>query len=136
MTTEYDLGKNSSGAFYRFLVVDDSPWMIKALDRAITSFHGEVVGAAASADEAIAFLKANPNWVDVITLDIHMPDRDGISIIPEIKALSPTSKIIMVSSIGNEEKVKEAIMVGANHFVVKPFAVEGLYQVVNTVLNP
>jgi DNA-binding NarL/FixJ family response regulator len=132
--TKYDLGKNNKGGAFRFLVVDDSPWVIKSLERVISNFQGEIVGTVSSAKEALAFLTSNPGRIDIITLEMHQEGNDCRLIIPEIKALDPSIKIIVLSELSNQSRVKEVLGLGANHVVEKPIVVESFFKDLCSVL--
>ena len=135
LAPNYNLGKNKNGEPFQFFVIDDSAAMIKIISRAIDRFGGQVCGSTIKSTEALERLKKNQPSPDIITLDINMPDQDGLSLIRDIKKQFSDVKIIMVSAMGNEEKVKEAIQLGASHFVVKPFNVDQLYTIVKSVCN-
>ena len=103
----------------RVLVVDDAAFMRKMVGDALTKGGHEVVGEAANGLEAVERYQAlRP---EVTTLDITMPEKDGLSALKEIMALDPTARIVMCSALGQESKVLEAIKAGAKDFVVKPF---------------
>ena len=70
---------------------------------------------------------------DIITLDITMPEMDGISAIKEILKYSPETGIIMVSAMGQQSMVVEAIKMGAKDFVVKPFEKSRVLQAIKNV---
>ncbi|NMA64960.1 MAG: response regulator, partial [Clostridiaceae bacterium] len=72
---------------------------------------------------------------DVITLDITMPQLDGIKAVPEILKVSPDTKIIMVSAMGQQSMVIEAIKQGAKDFVTKPFEKSRVFQALENALN-
>ena len=103
----------------RVLVVDDAAFMRKMVSDALTKGGHEVVGEAGNGAEAIArFQELKP---EVMTLDITMPEKDGLAALKEIIELDPTAKVIMCSALGQESKVLESIKLGAMDFVVKPF---------------
>ena len=103
----------------RVLVVDDAAFMRKMVSDALTKGGHEVVGEAGNGVEAIArFQELKP---EVMTLDITMPEKDGLSALKEIIALDPAARVIMCSALGQESKVLESIKAGAKDFVVKPF---------------
>jgi two-component system chemotaxis response regulator CheY len=103
----------------RILVVDDAAFMRKMVGDALTKGGHEVVGEAANGQEAIArFQELKP---ELMTLDITMPEKDGLSALKEIVQLDPTARVIMCSALGQESKVLESIKLGAKDFVVKPF---------------
>ncbi len=103
----------------RVLVVDDAAFMRKLLTDALTSGGHEVVGEAGNGVEAVArWQELRP---ELTTLDITMPEKDGLQALSEIMAIDPSAKVIMCSALGQEGKVLEAVKLGAKDFVVKPF---------------
>jgi two-component system chemotaxis response regulator CheY len=103
----------------RVLVVDDAAFMRKMVGDALTKGGHEVVGEGADGAEAVArYQELQP---DLTTLDITMPEKDGLTALKEIVALDPAAKVIMCSALGQESKVLEAVKSGAKDFVVKPF---------------
>jgi two-component system chemotaxis response regulator CheY len=103
----------------RVLIVDDAAFMRKLLTDALTSGGHEVAGEAANGNEAVArFQQIKP---DLTTLDITMPEKDGLTALAEIMAIDPSAKVVMCSALGQESKVLEAVKLGAKDFVVKPF---------------
>ena len=117
----------------RMLVVDDAAFMRKVLSDALTSAGHEVVGEAADGNQALAsYQELSP---DLTTLDITMPDKDGIATLRELIALDPAARVIICSALGQEAKVLEAIKLGAKDFVVKPFDAERLLGAVAKALS-
>src|SRR3954468_22399197 len=103
----------------RVLVVDDAAFMRKMVTDALTKGGHEVIGEAGNGNEAVArFQELRP---EVMTLDITMPEKDGLEALRDIIALDPTAKVVMCSALGQESKVLESIKLGAKDFVVKPF---------------
>ena len=103
----------------RVLVVDDAAFMRKLLGDALASGGHEVVGQAANGQEAVArFQELRP---ELTTLDITMPEKDGLAALAEIMAIDPKARVVMCSALGQETKVLESIKLGAKDFVVKPF---------------
>jgi two-component system chemotaxis response regulator CheY len=116
----------------RVLVVDDAAFMRKVLTDALAQGGHDVVGEAANGVEAVAQFQAlNP---DVTTLDITMPEKDGLEALREILAANPTARVIMCSALGQESKVLESIKCGAKDFVVKPFQAERVLEAVGKAL--
>jgi two-component system chemotaxis response regulator CheY len=116
----------------RVLVVDDAAFMRKMVSDALAQGGHEVVGEAANGDEAIVrFQELKP---DVMTLDITMPEKDGLAALKEIVALDPSARVVMCSALGQEAKVLEAIKSGAKDFVVKPFRAERVLEAVGKAL--
>jgi two-component system chemotaxis response regulator CheY len=103
----------------RVLVVDDAAFMRKLVTDALVKAGHEVIGEAANGNEAVAsYQSLKP---DLATLDITMPEKDGLTALREIIAIDPTARVIMCSALGQEHKVLESIKAGARDFVIKPF---------------
>ena len=116
----------------RVLVVDDAVFMRKMVSDALAKGGHEVVGEAGNGVEAIArFQELKP---DLMTLDITMPEKDGLSALAEIVAADPAARVVMCSALGQEAKVLEAIKLGAKDFVVKPFQPDRVIEAVGKAL--
>ena len=116
----------------RILVVDDAAFMRKMVSDALVKGGHEVVGEAGNAVEAIArFQELKP---ELTTLDITMPEKDGLAALKEIIEIDPTARVIMCSALGQESKVLESIKLGARDFVVKPFQAERVLEAVGKAL--
>jgi len=103
----------------RILVADDAAFMRMMIKNILTQNGHEVVGEAENGAEAVArYAELKP---DVTTMDITMPEKDGIAALKEIMAAHPGARVIMCSALGQEAKVIESIRSGAKDFVVKPF---------------
>jgi two-component system chemotaxis response regulator CheY len=117
----------------RVLVVDDAAFMRKLLTDALTNGGHEVVGEAGNGVEAVArWQELRP---ELTTLDITMPEKDGLSALAEIMAIDPSAKIIMCSALGQEGTVLEAVKLGAKDFVVKPFQPPRVLEAVEKALG-
>jgi two-component system, chemotaxis family, chemotaxis protein CheY len=117
----------------RVLVVDDAAFMRKMVSDALSGGGHEVVGEAGNGDEAVQrYRELRP---DVTTLDITMPEKDGISALKEIIAADPGAKVVMCSALGQESKVLESIKLGAKDFVVKPFQAERVLSAIDKALG-
>ena len=101
------------------LIVDDAP-VIRLLLRNILEKNGFViVGEAGDGGEACEMYQAlSP---DVVTMDITMPDVNGIEGVKKILAINPEAKIIMITAIDQRKFLQEAIKAGATDYIVKPF---------------
>lgn len=103
----------------RVLVADDARFMRQLIREIIEPEGFEVVGEAADGRAIVEeFSRLQP---DVVTMDIVMPKRSGIDAAKEILALDPGARIVMVSALGQEALVMEALQAGAADYVVKPF---------------
>jgi two-component system chemotaxis response regulator CheY len=117
----------------RVLVVDDAAFMRKMVSDALTGGGHEIVGEAANGAEAVQrFQELRP---DIMTLDITMPEKDGLVALKEIIAVDPGAKVVMCSALGQESKVLESIKLGAKDFVVKPFQVDRVLSAVEKALG-
>ena len=117
----------------RVLVVDDAAFMRKMVSDALTGGGHEIVGEAANGAEAVQrFQELRP---DIMTLDITMPEKDGLAALKEIIAVDPGAKVVMCSALGQESKVLESIKLGAKDFVVKPFQVDRVLSAMEKALG-
>ena len=117
----------------RVLVVDDAAFMRKMVSDALTKAGHEVIAEATNGQEAVdQFQALKP---DLATLDITMPEKDGLAALAEIMPLDPTARVIMCSALGQESKVLEAVKSGAKDFVVKPFQPSRVLEAVQRVLG-
>ncbi|MGI6123867.1 MAG: response regulator [Acetivibrionales bacterium] len=116
-----------------FVITDDAIFMRTLLRKIIEQTEEyEVVGEASNGREAIE--AAERYQPSILTLDITMPEMDGIQAVKEILKVSPKTRIIMVSAMGQQSMVIEAIKQGAKDFVVKPFDKSRVYQSIKNVL--
>jgi two-component system chemotaxis response regulator CheY len=116
----------------RVLVVDDAAFMRKMVTDALAGGGHEVVGEAGNGAEAITqYQELRP---EVMTLDITMPEKDGLAALREIIALDPSAKVVMCSALGQESKVLESIKLGAKDFVVKPFQPDRVLAAIDKAL--
>ena len=118
----------------RVLIVDDALYM-RSMIRDILTNSGryDVVGEAANGREAVErFGELRPQ---LVTMDIVMPELDGIEATREILARHPAACIVMCSALGQEALVIESIAAGAKDFIVKPFTPEKVLRVVENVLK-
>jgi len=117
----------------RVLIADDTAFMRKMLSDALAKGGHEIVGEATNGEEAVqAFRDHRP---EVTTLDITMPEKDGLTALREIVAIDPSAKVIMCSALGQEAKVLESIKNGAKDFVVKPFQPERVLEAIAKALG-
>ena len=115
----------------RVLIVDDTLFMRVKLKSLLKNCECEIVGEAENGLQAIEQFKLlRP---DITTMDITMPEMDGVTALREIKSIDPSAKIVMVSAMGQEDIVKEAIKGGARHFIVKPFQDDKVKEVISRI---
>lgn len=103
----------------RVLIVDDAIFMRMKLKDILEKNGYEVVAEAQNGIEAIEKYKSEKP--DLVTMDITMPEMDGVSSLKAIKQVDPKAKVIMCSAMGQQSMVMDAIQAGALDFIVKPF---------------
>ncbi|MEJ8802461.1 response regulator [Pontibacter sp. H249] len=117
----------------RILIVDDSFYMRTMLKNMLTDAGYEVVGEAPNGQTALELAKeTNP---DLITLDVILPDNTGLDVLKGIKKDQPDMKVVIVSAVGQEVIVNEALEYGALSYIVKPFSEEKVLEVVSKALE-
>ncbi|NLM12506.1 MAG: response regulator [Epulopiscium sp.] len=103
----------------RVLIVDDAQFIRGTLKLMLEKNGFEVVGEAEDGYEAVnMYMALKP---DIVTMDITMPDMDGIEALKKIKEFDKDANVVMITALGQEAFVKESIMLGAKGFIVKPF---------------
>jgi two-component system, chemotaxis family, chemotaxis protein CheY len=117
----------------RFLVVDDSPAVLKRLTLMLESLGHEVVGTAGNGEEAVR--KAQELQPDAITMDIQMPVMDGLEATKHILQDYPGKPIIIITAHGQESTVVDAIDAGAKYFICKPIEKDKVADVLNKVFT-
>ena len=117
----------------RILVVDDAAFMRMVLKKAIEDAGYTVVGEAENGLKAIEkYKELNP---DIVTMDITMPEMDGISAVKAIREIDPSAKIVMCSAMGQQAMVIDAIQAGAKDFIVKPFQNDRVHDTLSKLVQ-
>ena len=117
----------------RILIVDDAAFMRMMIKDILTKNNFEVVGEAADGVQAVEkYLELKP---DLVTMDITMPEMDGITALKEIKKINPGAKVIMCSAMGQQAMVIDAIQAGAKDFIVKPFQADRVLEAISKTLS-
>lgn len=117
----------------KILLVDDAAVMRLMLKNILEEAGFEVVGEATNGAEGVRkFQELHP---DLVTMDITMPQMDGIMALKKIKEIDPKAKVVMCSAMGQKSLVLEAIQAGALNFIVKPFQKEGVLTVVKKIIE-
>ncbi len=122
---------------FNVLVVDDSPPMRQVMKRVI-QISGFDVGELLEAGNGKEALKVlSSNWVDVILLDIHMPEMDGIEMLRRLSEedLWKRIPVIVVTTEGREQVIEEAKRLGAKGYVKKPFNPEQIKEILMSVMG-
>lgn len=116
----------------RILVVDDSAFMRMMLKDILGKDGHEVAGESENGDDAVK--KYSELQPDLVAMDIVMPKVTGIEAVRRIKQSDPQATIVMISALGQDAMVKEALEAGAKDFIVKPFQREKVIEAVNRAL--
>ncbi|MDP4107506.1 MAG: response regulator [Bacillota bacterium] len=117
----------------RILIVDDAKFMRLTLNNILKKAQHEVVAETDNGHKAVnLYRELKP---DLVTMDITMPEMDGIEAVKQIKSEFPDAKIIMCSAMGQQKMVVEAIESGAKDFLVKPFDEHRVLDAINRVLK-
>ncbi len=118
---------------HKVLVVDDAIFMRKMITEIFQENGMEVVGEADTGSGAVEkYKELNP---DLVTMDIIMPEMNGIDAVREIISFDSNARIVMCSALGQQALVQEALVAGAKDFLIKPFNPSRVIEVVTKVLN-
>lgn len=117
----------------KILVVDDSYYMRTILKSMIVDAGYDVIDEAANGQDAITIAsRENP---DLITLDLILPDNSGLDVLKKLKKDNPEIQVIVVSAVGQENIVQQAIEIGAAAYIVKPFEEQKVLSTIKEVLS-
>lgn len=114
------------------LIADDAMFMRNILKGILIKEGYEIIEAGDGLQAVEKYKKMKP---DMVTLDITMPNMDGLAALKEIKAFDPNATVIMCSAMGQQAMVIEAIQYGAKDFIVKPFQPERVLDSISKVLE-
>jgi len=116
----------------KIMLVDDSNFARNMLKDILTKQGYDIVGEARNGREAVELYdQIKP---DLVTMDIAMPELDGVDALNKILAANPAARIIIISSANSREIVKHAVQDGALDFVVKPFTKNRLLKAIDKAL--
>lgn len=116
----YPMGKDTKGHQFNVMCIDDSQFIIKQISQILLSRDFNVIATATNGREGVEKFNSLKGKIDLITLDITMPEMDGLEVLKKIHQLDPDVVIIMVTALGTADAVKEAIKFGAKGYIVKP----------------
>jgi two-component system chemotaxis response regulator CheY len=118
---------------YKLMIVDDSNIMRRRIERSQQFDELELVGTAGNGLEAIEiFRKMDP---DVVTMDLTMPQMDGIECISKLVELKPAIRILVISALADKATAVEAMEKGANGFLNKPFTDRQLNEAIADLIR-
>ena len=122
-----------AGRSLKLLIVDDSNIMRRRIERSNQFEELELVGTAGNGFEALEmFKKTDP---DVVTMDLTMPQMDGIECISKLVALKPAVRILVISALADKATAVEAMEKGANGFLNKPFTDRQLNEAIADLMR-
>ena len=115
----------------KVLLVDDAAFMRMKLKQVLSELGHEVIGEGTNGAEGVAlYERLRP---DVVTMDITMPEMNGVEAVGKIREIDPKAVIIMVSAMGQQGIVIDAVNAGAKDFIVKPFDPERIKKVMDSL---
>jgi two-component system, chemotaxis family, chemotaxis protein CheY len=116
----------------RVMVVDDATFMRESLKLMLKKNGYEIAGEAENGEMAIRkYQELRP---DLVTMDITMPEMDGVAALKKIKEIDSNAKVIMISALGQESFIREAVLLGAKGFIVKPFKEQHVMEAIGKIL--
>lgn len=113
----------------RILIVDDAPIIRLMLKDILVANGFEVVGEANDGNEGIQ--KYKELQPDVVTMDITMPEKNGIQAIEEILSINADARVIVITAIDQRDALMEAIRAGATDYIIKPFETDRVLSAIN-----
>lgn len=114
------------------LIADDAAFMRMMIKNILTEAGYEIVGEAENG--AVAVSKYRELKPDLTTMDITMPEMDGLAALKEIRGQDPAARVVMCSAMGQQSMVIESIQAGARDFIVKPFQPERVLEAIQKAL--
>ena len=116
----------------KILIVDDAEFLRMRISKMLVAEGHEVIEAENGLQAVDIFKTAHP---DLVLMDITMPEMDGLTALKTIKGVDPAARVIMLTALGQESVVLDAIKSGAKDFVVKPFERERVIGAINKILT-
>ncbi|WP_217921566.1 response regulator [Miltoncostaea oceani] len=114
------------------LIADDAAFMRMMIKNILTEAGYDIVGEAENGQVAVAkYRELSP---DLTTMDITMPEMDGLAALKEIRGADPSARVVMCSAMGQQSMVIESIQAGARDFIVKPFQPDRVLEAVTKAL--
>ena len=117
----------------KILIVDDSQFTRNLIKKILSEKNFEIFEAGDGNEGLKIFLEQKP---DIVLMDIIMPNKDGLTILKQIRENDPNAKVVMCTSIGDQhEFIQDALKAGANDIITKPFKKEELLSVIEKVTS-
>jgi len=115
----------------KILIVDDAEFLRLRISKILSADRYEVLEAANGADAIETYKTCAP---DVVLMDVTMPEMDGLTALKHIRAFDPEAKVVMLTALGQESIVLEAVRSGARDFIIKPFERERVLTAIQKIL--
>ena len=122
-------------ANYKILVADDEPAVLEIMSRKVAAKGYNVVSAKNGQEAWEKIQHENP---DIVLLDLIMPEMDGISVLSKLRATPPSRKfipVIIISALGEQETMKRAIDLQADHYMVKPVTIDEVFKAIELMIS-
>jgi two-component system, chemotaxis family, chemotaxis protein CheY len=117
----------------KLLIVDDSLMICRTIEKTFSSWSFTEIEIVH--DGLLAVEKFKTFKPDVVTMDITMPEMDGLSALKEIISMNENAKVLVISALGDHHTAIEALSLGADQFICKPFTPEDLINALDELLN-
>jgi two-component system, chemotaxis family, chemotaxis protein CheY len=118
---------------HKILITDDAIIIREMIKDTVTAAGWTVVGQASNGKMAVDLYREHRP--DVMTLDMVMPEYDGLYALREIMALDPQAKVLVVSALDQSKILKEAFVLGATDFIIKPFKQQALLEALERLVS-
>ena len=115
----------------KILIVDDAEFLRVRISNMLKAEGFDVVEAENGARAVETYQSVNP---DLVLMDVTMPEMDGLTALKTIRAADPKAKVIMLTALGQESIILDAVKSGARDFIVKPFERDRVMSAVNKLL--
>lgn len=127
----------------KIMIVDDAEYMREMLEEIIDAYGAsegyKIVGIATDGKEAIAKyreLAESGQRPDIVTMDIVMPNMDGIAVTKELRKYDPNVKVLAISALGSPDTIDRVMQAGARDYIIKPFSVDALMDMIHRISAP
>ena len=118
---------------HKVLIVDDSSIIRQVIEKYLKNYQIEIVGKASNGREALTLFKEkNPT---IVTLDITMPEMDGLTVLEEMKKENPQIKVVVITALSDKATGIKALELGAKNFVAKPFTEARIRETFETLIK-
>jgi two-component system chemotaxis response regulator CheY len=117
----------------RVMIVDDSMFMRQVLRNILSKAGHEVVGEAESGEKCLA--EAPKMKPDLVTLDLVMPGMGGMECLKGLRKSHPNTRVVIVSAIGQQSEIAQAVALGASDYLVKPFDESAVTKTITAVMK-